>query len=128
MKTLVLLFVFFSLGHGIASSKNTIFDVYLDLPNDYLNLTHDNDQPFSKDEKIKAIKVKDIKNGYLQIFVPDITLYTLALFRLKEGGGILLLLLNPANLLRHLEFYRKIRMSGKMLARHIFPPFRIIFF
>jgi hypothetical protein len=93
MKTLILLFFFLSFINAFASSTNSIVDIYLDLPSDYLQLTHDsNGKPYTKNERLKAIKVKDIKNGYLHIKDPDsIGEYTLAVFRLKQGGSIVAL-------------------------------------
>jgi hypothetical protein len=86
----LLLFYF---GNVFGSSANSILDIYLDLPNDFLNLTHDSSgRPYSKGEREKAIKTKDVKNGYIHVKDPDsIGEYTLTVFRLNNGESIVAL-------------------------------------
>ena len=93
IKNFISLVFVLTFSNAFASSKNSIVDIYLDLPNGYIELTHDSSgKPYTKDEKLKAIKVKDINNGFLHIKDPDsIGEYTLALFRLKQGGYIVAL-------------------------------------
>ena len=74
----------------IAYAKS-ITDDFLSLPHDILPMINDHSgKDFTRAEKLKAIKIKDDKNGYLKIEDPNlISKYTLAQFKTKTGDTLL---------------------------------------
>ncbi|MFZ4713849.1 MAG: hypothetical protein ACOYL6_09070 [Bacteriovoracaceae bacterium] len=118
---LITLISFLILSFQVSATSN-IVDLYLDLPNDFLQLTHDsNGKAYTKQERLKAIKVKDIKNGYLHLKDPDsISEYTLAIFRLKNGNQ-LLALVSSGESVEHFQILQKLKKSWKDVSDTFLP-------
>lgn len=87
-----LVFTAFAGDTGVGAKRKTILDYYLDVPNEFIQWVDpsgakgSDGKMFGRSRRLKAIKLKDIKNGYMELKEDDGSMgFELALFNSPDG-------------------------------------------
>ena len=124
MKTLIVLACLFTQS----TWAKTITDYYLDSPKGVLEwINDDTGAVVNRDEKLKIIKVRDDKNGYLKLeseAVLGISSVTLALFNTEHKASPLIVISTTGESASQLEFYQIEGKNWKNVQAQVFPESR----